>query len=202
MFNKLTFFAALSVAIISCSGKKETKTIEEKAPALPTVKSDGMKIAFYYLDSVKVGFKYYKTEEDKLTQKSKNFEAQMMARQKDLIGMQQRFQERYQAGSATAEQIGAMESEIKRKDQQLVQFQQSQGGALEKEALASNEALMKKMESAGKKYSEKYGIDILLVHGQGGQVNFIHPRMNVTKSFIDFLNHEEELMEQDMGVKK
>jgi Skp family chaperone for outer membrane proteins len=92
-----------------------------------------------------------------------------------------------------------LENEIKRKEQQFMTFQQTQGAALETETNESLESLTKKIEAAGKKYCEKYGIDLLLIHGQGGQINFINKKMDVTRSFIDYLNYEQQQLEKDMG---
>lgn len=198
-FTALAMLLGISLTACSQDKKTETKTKEEQAPTVPTVDSKGLKIAFYYSDSLKSGFTYFKNEDERLTKKGKAFENELMSRQKALESLQVRFQERYQQGTATPEEMMGLENEIKRKNQQLLSYQQSQGGALEKETSESLTALSKKIEVAGKKYCEKYGIDILLIHGQGGQINFINEKMNVTQSFIDFLNHEQELLEKDMG---
>jgi Skp family chaperone for outer membrane proteins len=148
---------------------------------------------------LKKQFTFFKKEDDRLTAKGKAFESQLIARQKALDGLKMRFQERYQAGTASAEEMMNLENEIKRKEQQFMTFQQTQGAALETETNESLESLTKKIEAAGKKYCEKYGIDLLLIHGQGGQINFINKKMDVTRSFIDYLNYEQQLLEKDMG---
>jgi acetylglutamate kinase len=47
-------------------------------------------------------------------------------------------------------------------------------------------------------YSEKNNIDILLIHGAGGQLNFINEKMNVTSDFIRFLNENQANIEKDL----
>lgn len=104
-------------------------------------------------------------------------------------------------GTATGEQIQNLENEIMRRRQELMDMQQRRGAALEKETNEALQVLSKKIEVAGKKYCEKYGIDMLLIHGQGGQINFIDEKMNVTQSFIDFLNAEQEKTDAELSGK-
>jgi len=198
---KLINYLGLSIAFatVACSGNEKKEVKQETAPSVPTVATNGLKIAYYYTDSLKKQFTFFKKEDDRLTAKGKAFESQLMARQKALDGLKMRFQERYQAGTASAEEMMNLENEIKRKEQQFMTFQQTQGAALETETNESLESLTKKIEAAGKKYCEKYGIDLLLIHGQGGQINFINKKMDVTRSFIDYLNYEQQQLEKDMG---
>ena len=50
----------------------------------------------------------------------------------------------------------------------------------------------------GKKYCEIHQIDILLMHGKGGQLNYISETMDVTKEFIQFLNENQKEIEKDL----
>ncbi|MNY39412.1 Outer membrane protein (OmpH-like) [compost metagenome] len=111
----------------------------------------------------------------------------------------QNYEKYMREGTATGEQLQNLENEIMRLREQLMTQQQTRGAQLEKETSEALTVLSKKIEVAGKKYCAKYGIDILLIHGQGGQINFINDKMNVTQSFIDFLNHEQEIMDKELG---
>ena len=199
-YFKLSIAAlTVSLSMASCSDAKNQEVKEEKAPNVPVVKVDGLKIAFYYSDSLRTGYEYYKKEDARITAKGKALESTLMSRQKSLYEMESRFNDHIKNGTASGEELSKMEKEILRKKEQFMNYQQSEGGALEKATSESLEALSKKIDAAGKKYCEKYGIDILLRHGPGGQINFINDKMDVTKSFIDFLNHEQELLKKDMG---
>jgi hypothetical protein len=50
----------------------------------------------------------------------------------------------------------------------------------------------------GKKYCEKHQIDLLLMHGAGGQINFINPSMDVTSEFVNFLNENQAQIEKEL----
>jgi Skp family chaperone for outer membrane proteins len=204
---KLVHFIAtgliLGLTVVACSDKKEdsAKTKEESAPAIPTVDSKGLKIAFYYSDSLKDGFTYYKNEDARITKKGEAFQNEMLGKQRLLEQKAQNYEKYMREGTLTGSDMQNMENEIMRMREQLMNQQQTRGAQLEKETNEALTVLGKKIEVAGKKYSEKYGIDVLLIHGQGGQINFINDRMNVTQSFIDFLNHEQEIMDKDLGKK-
>lgn len=190
----------LGLTTFSCSDKKEEpKTKEEKAPEVPVVHSNGLKIAFYYSDSLKSGFTYYKNEDARITKKGEAFQNEMMAKQRALEQKAQNYEKYMREGTMTGAEMQTLENEIMRMREQLMNQQQTRGAQLEKETNEALTVLGKKIEVAGKKYCEKYGIDILLIHGQGGQINFINDQMNVTQSFIDFLNHEQEIMDRDLG---
>jgi Skp family chaperone for outer membrane proteins len=83
-------------------------------------------------------------------------------------------------------------------EQELMQYQQAQAAKIEEESVKKLEAITKKIETLGKMYSEKNNIDILLIHGAGGQLNFINEKMNVTSDFIRFLNDNQASIEKDL----
>lgn len=196
--NRLIFPLIVLLVAVACGEKKPEKK-EEQAPNVPIVKTDGLKIAYYYSDSLRTGFDYYKSQDERITAKGKNLEQTLMNRQKAIIDMEQRFQNHIKNGTASGEELQKMENELLRKKEQFMQFQQQEGAKLEKETADVLTAISKKIEAAGKKYCEKYKIDMLLIHGAGGQINYINGQMDVTKSFIDFLNNEQELLKKDMG---
>lgn len=190
----------LGLTTFACSDKKEDpKTKEEKAPEVPVVDSKGLKIAFYYSDSLKNGFTYYKNEDARITKKGEAFQNEMMAKQRALEQKAANYEKYMREGTMTGADMQNLENEIMRMREQLMNQQQTRGAQLEKETNEALTVLSKKIEVAGKKYCEKYGIDVLLIHGQGGQINFINDKMNVTQSFVDFLNHEQEMMDKDLG---
>lgn len=191
----------LGLSTLGCSDKKgsEEKAQEEKAPVVPVVNSKGLKIAFYYSDSLKEGFTYYKKEDARITKKGEAFQNEMLSKQRALEQKAQNYEKYMREGTLTGADMQNLENEIMRMREQLMSQQQTKGAQLEKETNEALTVLGKKIEVAGKKYCEKYGIDILLIHGQGGQINFINEKMDVTRSFIDFLNHEQEIMDKDLG---
>jgi hypothetical protein len=39
---------------------------------------------------------------------------------------------------------------------------------------------------------------LLLIQGQGGQINYINKKMDVTKEFINFLNENQTTIEKEL----
>lgn len=198
----MKFLSVLAVGVLlaSCGNDKKTEEVKtETPPKVQAVDTKGLKIAFYYMDSLKNNFTYYKNEEARINKKSKNFESQLSSRQKALIDLNNRFQQRLQSGSADPNELSKMENEIKRRDQQLQVYNQEEGMRIQEEANTSLTALSKKIDAAAEKYCKKYGIDVLFTHGAGGQLSYVNKKMDVTKSFIEFLNKEQSDLEKDMG---
>ena len=83
-----------------------------------------------------------------------------------------------------------------------MQYQETEGMKLEKETGELLSVISKKIELAGKKYSEKHGIDILMMHGAAGQFIYVSPTMDVTNEFIAYLNQNQKEIESDMGKTK
>jgi hypothetical protein len=80
-----------------------------------------------------------------------------------------------------------------------MQYQQTEGAKIEELAMKSLETVNKKIEALGKKYCEKHQIDILLMHGEGGQINYINSRMDVTSEFVNFLNENQAQIEKELN---
>ncbi len=189
----------LCASLLSCSEKKDNAPKNETAPVVPVVDTKGLKIAFYYTDSLKNGYLYYKNEDARITKKGEAFQSEMIARQRNLEQMAANYDRYLKEGTMTGADLQNLENEIMRKRDQLMSLQQTKGAQLESETNEALEVLTKRIDVAGKKYCEKYGIDILLKHGPGGQINFINEKMDVTQSFIEFLNNEQAEMDKALG---
>ena len=83
----------------------------------------------------------------------------------------------------------------------MMKYQEEEGAKLEKETLSKLESIGNKIEKFSKKYCEENGIDILLIYAKGGQINYITPKMNVTKEFTAYLNQNQEKIKKEVGKK-
>jgi outer membrane protein len=183
----------LGTAITACSGDKKDK--EVKSPDIPTVDANGLKIAFYESDSLNEQFTYLKTQDSILKKRQEKFE-------KDVVGRQTSLQSRYnelvtaeQKMLVTASDLQRMKSEFERQQMSLQNYQQNEGEKLQKEAIEMQTVLQNKVNEFSKRYCEKYKIDMLIMHAPGGQFTYYNPKMDVTESFIGFVNAEQEKME-------
>ena len=91
-----------------------------------------------------------------------------------------------------------IQQRIQQMEGELMRYQQEQGRIIEEETMSKLESISKKIEVLGKQFSEESKIDILLIHGAGGQMNFINPEMDVTKEFVAFLNKNQTDIDKDI----
>lgn len=197
--KSILFTAALAAVLAAC-GQKETEK-ENTTPDVPVIKN-GLKIAYYVQDSLKNGFDYYR-EQDSITKvKQTKFQKELEKRQRSLQQYIVKNDERAKSGQLSAYEIQSIQQEAQRREQELYQYQQTQGVKIEEETVEILEVLTKRIEAAGKKYCEKHKIDVLLIHGAGGQINFINSSMDVTKEFIAYLNQHQSEIESDLGKDK
>jgi outer membrane protein len=196
----MRLFYVLYAALLlqSCTDSKSNKEETTKNPTVITRYDKSLVIAYYHQDSLKERFDYYKKEDQVITRKQKMFEAEMKRRGKELEDYVRRNDEKARNGLLSQNEIMQIQQKAQTMEQELMQYQQAQAAKIEEESVKKLEAITKKIETLGKMYSEKNHIDILLIHGAGGQLNFINEKMNVTSDFIRFLNDNQASIEKDL----
>jgi Skp family chaperone for outer membrane proteins len=177
---------------LSCTEKKVEKEVVDTKPSIPTIRENGLKIAYYNQDSLKNGFDFYKQMDNLVKNKQIQFQKQLEKKQMELQSFLVSNDELAKRGQLSDIQIQNIQVEAQKREQEIYQFQQTQGGAIEKQTVDLMDKIYKKIEDASKKYCELHGIDMLLVQASGSQFNYINPTMNVTREFIGFLNQEHD----------
>lgn len=197
-----TVMIGLSVAagLAACSGEEKEKA-EVKEPEVPTVDPKGLKIAFYNSDSLNAGYEYLKEQDSVLKKRQMKFEKEVENRQRNLQGIYQRLVKAEQEMTYTAAEMQQKQLEFQRLTQSLENYQQTEGGKLQNEAMEMQTVLQNRLTQFSKKYCEKYKLDMLIMHAQGGQFTYYNPKMDVTESFIDFVNAEQENMSKPLDDK-
>ena len=188
---------ALSISLFSCQDKPK-----DKKASIPKVEKralDGLVIAYYVNDSIKTKFQYYKEQDALVTKKQKVFQAELQRMNKELENYVQRNDEKARSGLLSQNEIAQIQQKAQQMEQSLMQYQQVQGAKIEEETMTKLEAISKKIEVLGKQYCEKHNIDILLIHGEGGQLNYINSSMDITEEFIIFLNENQSKIEKDLN---
>ena len=181
----------LAAVVTSCSDDTK-KEKEVEAPSVPTVDPQGLKIAFYESDSLNEGYIFLKTQDSLLKKKQEKFEKDIASRQRSLQSSYETFMKNEKEGVYIAADVQRKQAELERQSQSLQMFQQNEGAKLQEEAIEMQKVLQNKINKFSKMYCEKYKIDMLIMHGEGGQVSYYNPKMDVTKSFIQFVNSEEK----------
>ena len=195
--NKIAFIFLVSL-MVSCGDSNEKQKVVEKQVNLVSQDSTGFIMAFYYNDSIKTGFEYYRKAEASLTAKQASYQSQIQSKTQKYQNYVTKKQKDIQAGLLSENEIMKVQQKAGEMQQAIVQYQQREGAKLEGDMLKKLEEINKKLEAFGKMFSEKHGIDILMGYSSGQQINYIHPKMNVSGSFIDFLNSEQKKLEEDL----
>ena len=198
MVMRVFYLVMVGALLQSCSSKEAKENPANKNPTVITRYDKSLVIAYYYQDSLKERFGYYKKEDQVITRKQKLFEAEMKRRGKELEDYVRRNDDKARNGLLSQNEIMQIQQKAQIMEQELMQYQQTQAAKIEEESMKKLEAITKKIETLGKMYSEKNHIDILLIHGPGGQLNFINEKMNVTSDFIRFLNENQASIEKDL----
>jgi Skp family chaperone for outer membrane proteins len=192
----LILFSAMLFAF-SC-GNDPKKEKKDTKPKVEVRNTKGLKIAYYSNDSIKEKFEYYKREDASVTKKQKAFQAELERRSNEYDNFVQRKDQEARNGLLSENEIMLVQQKAQQMQASIMQYQQTQGAKIETETMKKLESINKKIEALGKKYCELHGIDILLIHGEGGQLNYINPSMDVTTEFINFLNENQKEIEKDL----
>lgn len=195
---KTTLFAILILcsSLVACNGKEKTKDTPD--PKVDNRDMKGLKIAYYNSDSLKVQYLYFKNQEEMVTKKQKTFQSEVQRRSQAYQNFIMRNNEKLRSGQLSENQQMQIQQSAQQMEASLMQYQQTEGAKIEQETVKILEEISKKIESYGKEFSEEHNIDILLINGPGGQINFINSSMDVTKEFTSFLNQREEEIEKDI----
>jgi Skp family chaperone for outer membrane proteins len=195
MTKSLFSFLLLSF-IAACSSPAPVK--KDSTPKVPTTRLDGLKIAYYANDSLKKYFDYFKREEATAEKIQKRFETELKKRNKVYEDYIIKKDQEARSGLLSQNEIAIVQQKAQQMQNELMQYQQTEGQRIEEQTMKSLEAINKKVELWGKKYCEKHHIDLLLIQGQGGQINYINKEMDVTKAFINFLNENQSQIEKEL----
>jgi outer membrane protein len=187
--NKLVLFASIfGFIVLGCSDNKP------KPSTTPTVdKRDmkGLKIAYYNSDTLKEQFVFFKEQDSLMTSKQKAFESELQRKQQEFEAFISKNEGMMKQGLLSENEQAALSQKAQAMQKQIMDFQQNQGQALEKEAIDKMTVIGNKVEKFAKEFSQKNKIDVLLIHGKGGQIGYIDTSMDVTKEFVNYLNEKQ-----------
>ena len=184
----LLFFAVSTVLIFGCS---EDKPKPSTTPNVEKRDMKGLKIAYYNSDTLKEKFIFFKEQDSIMTGKQKAFEAELQKKQQEFEAFMTKNQSLAKQGLLSENEQVALSQKAQTMEQQIAEYQQTQGQALQKEAVDKMTVMGNKVEKFAKEFSQKNKIDILLIHGTGGQIGYIDNAMDVTKEFVNYLNEKQ-----------
>lgn len=176
----------LGFILVGCSKSKSSTT-----PTVEKRDMKGLKIAYYNSDTLKEQFVFFKEQDSIMTTKQKAFESELQRRQQEFEAFIAKNEGLMKQGLLSENEQVALSQKAQAMQKQIMDFQQSQGQVLEKEAVDKMTVIGNKVEKFAKEFSQKNKIDILLIHGKGGQIGYIDAGMDVTKEFVNYLNEKQ-----------
>ncbi len=188
-----------SVLLISSCGGKATEVKKDTTAKVESKNDNGLKIAYYDQDSLKLLFHYFREQDSIITKKQLAYQNEVQRRTTDFQNYITRNEERARSGMLSENEMIQIQQTAQQKEQSLMQYQQTEGAKLEKLTVEKLEVIGNKIDVFSKSYCEENDIDILLIHAPGGQINYIHPSMNVTNEFTEYLNQKQEELSTELN---
>ena len=150
---------SISLIVFACAND-DKKKINSK-PTIEVRNLNGFKIAYYNNDSIKEYFNYYKREDSLVTKKQKIFQAEIDKKSSELQNFVKQKEQEARSGLLSQNKISLVQQKAQQMESNIMQYQQTEGAKLEEETTKKLEDISNKIEVLGKKYCEKYKIDIL-----------------------------------------
>lgn len=176
--------------LAACGGGTEPAEETDTTANVEVRNTDGLKIAFYNQDSLRIYYDYYREIDSALTIKGMSFQNEVQRQSTALQNYIASSQQKANSGLLSENELIQIQNNIQQKEAALMDYQQRNGAALEAETMNEMDAIGNKIQAFAQSYSEENGIDILLIHAMGGQLGYIHPSMDVTMEFTEYLNQK------------
>jgi len=198
----LFLFSLIIFSFYSCNNaEKEKKEKIEKpsvSPKITAKDSTGLKIAYYDLDTLQQKYLFFKNEYEVMSKKKNAFEKELLKKQSDFQKFVERNEERAQKGLLSQNQLAELQNKAQKMQEEYAIFEQKKTIEMQSEFEQKLTLISKNLETYAKEFCEKNNIDILLQSGQSSQIGYIHPSMNTTDEFINYLNQKQAEIDKDL----
>ena len=192
MIKNLTYATLFGLLITSCGGNEEKSSNDVKADVTPSELS----IAYYIEDSIPSNFTYFVELDGQIEARAKVYQNKLAVLQQEGQQLLDTYQRKMAAGLLSQNDQMSYEKRIQEKQYQIQVLQETDGVELERDSFNGNEELHEKMKTYGEEYAKSKGYTLLVGVQQGGQILYIDPSMDVTMDFIDFMNQQEDNIEE------
>ena len=156
-------------------------------------------IAYVNSDSLLTNYEYFQNMQQKLIEKrdklNKEYQNRAQGLQQEITNFQRN------AGNMTISQAQAVQDDLKRKQQNLLMYQDQLSQQLMKEENQMNNELYDKVADYLKRYGEQNNLKLVLTYAKGSGVLFADDTLDITNEVIRGLN-EEYTNEKSGGAKK
>lgn len=193
-----------ALILLTACGSKEEGSANQPVEIIENINVSGngsnVIIAYYNQDSLKTHYNYYREQDSIMVIKGTSFQNELARRNKDLENYVTVNDAKAQQGLLSQNDIAMIQQKIQQKQNVIMQYQQSTGGRLEEETYGILNIIGNRIDTFGKEFCEKKGIQVLFSYTKGGQLTYINGSLDVTADFIDYLN--ERQVELDSEIEK
>lgn len=189
--KQLIYITIFAAAITACGSDKKTDNANEDATP---VKAGELKIGFFNSDSIPNQFEFYKEEMAKLESEGKKLEAKAAKMQNDYQIVANDYQRGISNNVLSDNQRMNFENRLGKMQQDMAVFQQNEMGNFQQKQMESTELLMNKIADYSASFAKEKGYSMFFVRGQGSGVAYADPAMDMTASFIAYMNEKEKAL--------
>ena len=187
--NKILVVGLITL-IASCGGSKQQEVSTELK--VEPRNAGELKIAFYDQDSVSKYFEYFRQEDSLIKQKQTKFQKEIERRTKSLQDYVVQQERKNQSGLLSQNDLMQIQQTIQNREASLMQYQQEEGGKLEREAIDKMNTINNRVKLFSREFCEANNVDILLIYSPMAPINYIEPSMDITEEFTAYLNQRQE----------
>lgn len=190
MKNRIAVLTLASFILAACGGKSNEKKEEKAAIETPVFKENGLKIGFYYADSLNLHYAFIlettKTMEKKIKEMSDAFQSKV----NNFQNWANTQNEKAQKGLLLSSEIQNFQQESAQRQYNLEQEQQQLQQRIQDIQTENLTVAINRVEDFVGRYAKKNGYDLILQYSKGGQVVFASPEMDITSDILAGLNEE------------
>lgn len=191
--KKLLFVGAVAASLVACkSGKKEDKTEQADIKTEAANIEGGVKIAYYILDSVAENFDVYKSELEVFEKEGAKLQAQLEGMQAEYQSVYVSYEDGARKQILTPNQMATYEQKLGALQQKMGDFQNTKMVAFQQKQMDATTAIQNKITKYSEEFSKKNGIDLFFVSGTGTQIAYANPGMDLTVTFVAYMNEQEK----------
>ncbi|MBR6691234.1 MAG: OmpH family outer membrane protein [Bacteroidaceae bacterium] len=195
--KKIALYAAMSAAIFTfaqCSsgneannGENAATTEEVAAPVAPET-INGIKIAYVEYEALMTKYEFAIDINKEMMRKETNISNTIEEKAKSLQAEQAEFTRKYQNNVfATQDRAQSEYERLAKKEQEIMQLQQSLLAEYEKEQIEKHTALRDSVNNFIKEYNAVKGYDFILTK-VGDEILYANEAYNITQEVVDGLN--------------
>jgi len=195
VLNVILAIAVIVLYVLHFTGQS---SVDDANQSTQSTTPSNLSVAYVNSDSLLSNYDYFKDLEQQFTEKRDKLNAEYQNRAEGLQKEISNFQTT--AGNMTISQARAVEEDLRKKQQNLMMYQEQLGQQLMQEEASMNSDLYDKVSEYLQDYGKNKNLQIVLTYTKGSGVLYANDSLDITKEVIVGLN-EAYNIEKDAPTK-